>query len=305
MTTKTYEALLEGVDAFDLSMSVLRDLCDLFVEGAQRAVRLAVEGRSAAKGTTPTWVSAAGDVRISRFASGSLDISVRAPRLSDVAPELFAQEPLFAASADSTLTAFDLFLDAADDACAGRRDSERLDKGLLDVLARAGSLFSNGATQLQIKHPSRSLITLDYSATTRIKRLAEETPPSRVVRIRGLLDTLALGARTVVLRLDDGKQLRGLAGKVSFDELKEHFGEQVVLEGSITFKPSGEAHRIDVDWVARATPRDLVWARLPKPDANPSRPQSRTPSPDLDSLFGAWPGDESDAELAAALRDAS
>ncbi|MEI9948344.1 MAG: hypothetical protein WDO74_05020 [Pseudomonadota bacterium] len=59
-----------------------------------------------------------------------------------MAPEIFAQEPLFPSGIDSGATAFDLFLDAAENAAAGRRDSERLDAGVLDVLARTGALFS-------------------------------------------------------------------------------------------------------------------------------------------------------------------
>lgn len=65
--------LLEGVDALDLPLSVLRDLSDLFLEGAQRSARLVAEGRSMARGTAPAWVSAAADLRVTRFMPGSLD----------------------------------------------------------------------------------------------------------------------------------------------------------------------------------------------------------------------------------------
>src|ERR1043166_7809426 len=45
MMTK-YEIHLDGVHAMDLSLGVLRDLVDLLLDGASRAARLAVEGRS-------------------------------------------------------------------------------------------------------------------------------------------------------------------------------------------------------------------------------------------------------------------
>ncbi len=48
-TKKDYSVLLEGVDARDLSLGVLRDLCDIFIEGAQRSARLVGEGRSIAR----------------------------------------------------------------------------------------------------------------------------------------------------------------------------------------------------------------------------------------------------------------
>ena len=147
---KNYSVVLEGVDAHDLSMAVLRDLCDLLLEGSQRSVRLAAEGRSVARGAQPSWVAVAADCRITNFEAGSLALSVQASALVDVAPEIFAQEPLFPSGTDSGATAFDLFLDSAEDAAAGRRDSERLDAGVLDVLARTGALFSKGGTRLTL-----------------------------------------------------------------------------------------------------------------------------------------------------------
>lgn len=142
--------MLEGVDALDLSLSVLRDLCDLFVEGAQRSARLLVEGRSVARGTVPAWVTAVAELRLSRFEQGSLDLGVRAAQLVEVAPEVFAQPHVLPAGTDPDATAFDLLLDAADDAAAGRRDSERLDAGVLEVLARTAALFARGGTRLSV-----------------------------------------------------------------------------------------------------------------------------------------------------------
>lgn len=305
MTTKTYSAVLEGVEALDLPMSVLRDLCDLFVEGAQRSARLVAEGRSVARGTAPWWLSAAADIRICSFEAGSLALGVRAPRLVDAAPDVFAQQQLFPPGADPTGTAFDLFLDAADDACSGRRDSERLDAGVLEVLARAGALFAKGGTRLSVARAGRAAIVLDAGAATTIKRIADETPATRVSRVRGMLDTLSFGSKMVVVRLDDGRMLRGVAGSLSFEELKEFLGTQVVVEGAITFRPSGEPLRIEVDSASPAAPGDVIWARLPKVEPMTARPRPSAAVANLDALFGTWPGDESDEELAAALREAS
>lgn len=305
MTTKNYAALLEGVEALDLSMSVLRDLCDLFVEGAQRSARLVAEGRSVARGLAPAWVTAAADVRISKFASGSLDLGLRAPRLIDVAPDIFAQQQLFPQGTSSDATALDLFLDAADDACSGRKDSERLDAGVLDVLARAGSLFSKGATRLELARPDRPNVVLDATAAVLIRTLADQTPPAQVSRVRGVLDALTVSTRALTLRLDEGRVLRGFAGTVPLDQLKSLLGTQVILEGSVTFRPSGEALRIEVDSASPATPGDVIWARLPRMEPLAPKPRPSASTTGLDAFFGSWPGDETDEELAAALKDAS
>jgi hypothetical protein len=305
VTMKDFSIQLEGVDALDLPLSVLRDLCDLFVEGAQRSARLVAEGRSVARGATPAWATAAADLRVSKFERGSLNLGVRANRLVDVAPDIFAQQQLFPAGTDPDATAFDLFLDAADDAAAGRRDSERLDAGVLEVLARAGSLFARGGTRLSVSRAGGPNVVLDPSAAVLIRALADETPQARVSRVSGILDTLTVSTRTMALRLADGSVLRGFAGAIPVDRLKHLLGAAVVLEGSVTFRPSGAALRIEVESAFPATSGDVIWARLPRDEPTTLRARPSSSSPNLDEFFGSWPGDETDDELAAALRELS
>jgi hypothetical protein len=305
VTKKDYSVLLEGVDALDLSMGVLRDLCDLFVEGAQRSARLMAEGRSVARGVVPLWASAAADIRVSKFEEGSLDLGVRVASLVDIAPEVFAQQQLFPAGTDPDATAFDLFLDAADDAAAGRRDSERLDAGVLEVLARTGSLFSRGGTRLSVSRANRLDVILDPAAAALIKTLADETPPARVSRVRGVLDSLTVSTKGMALRLDDGRVLRGFAGAVGVDRLKHLLGTDVVLEGSVTFRPSGQALRIEVESVLPSTSGDAIWAQFPRMEPTVSRPRLSSSPTGLDAFFGKWPGDETDEQLAAALKDSA
>lgn len=58
----------------------------------------------------------------------------------------------------------------------------------------------------------RKSVVLDPSAAQMIRTLADETPDGRVSRVRGVLDTLTVSTKTLVLRLDDGRLLRGFAG---------------------------------------------------------------------------------------------
>jgi hypothetical protein len=50
----------------DLPLGVLRELVDLLLDGASRAVRLAVEGRSTARGITPWWLGESSELRPER-----------------------------------------------------------------------------------------------------------------------------------------------------------------------------------------------------------------------------------------------
>lgn len=295
--------MLEGVDAHDLSIAMLRDLCDLLAEGAQRSARLVAEGRSVARGTVPSWISSAADVRVSRFERGSLDLGVRAVSLVDAAPEIFAQQQLFPVGTDASATAMDLFLDAADDATNGRRESERLDTGVLEVLSRAGNLFSRGCTRLSISRSGTHSVVIDPTNAATIRALADATPPSRVARVAGVLDSLTVSTQLMGLRLADGHILRGYAGDVGIDKLRSLLGHSVVLEGITTFRPSGDALRMQVESAALATSGDVIWERLPHVDAVLAKSRATVAPSGLDAFFGKWPGDETDRELAAALQD--
>jgi hypothetical protein len=300
-----YAIRLEGVEAFDLSLSVLRDLGDLLVEGAQRAARLAVEGRSTARGTPPAWTSAVADLRVVSFADGSLALSVEAPRLVDAAPEVFGQPALFGRQPGVDASALDLLLDAVDDAVAGRRDSDRLDSGVLELLVGSGGLFARGGTRLTISCVGRTPTMFDAASLQAVRRLAEETPAARATRVRGVLDTVTVSTRSVAVRLDDGRVLRGFAGAVPIEQLRDFLGTDVVVEGTTSFRPSGDPLRIEIDHAARATDQDRVWARWPRIEPSPARSRATDTGGGLASVFGSWPGDETDEELARALAESA
>jgi hypothetical protein len=300
-----YAIQLEGVEAFDLSLSILRDLGDLLVEGAQRAARLAVEGRSTARGTPPAWTSAVADLRVVSFAAGSLALGVEAPRLVDAAPEVFRQPALFGREPEADASALDLLLDAMNDAVAGRRDSDRLDAGVLELLVRSGGLFARGGTRLTISGAGRASTAFDAASLQAVRRLAEETPAARATRVRGVLDAVTVSTRAVAVRLDDGRVLRGFAGAVPIEQLRDLLGVDVVVEGSTSYRPSGDPLRIEIDHAARATEQARVWARWPRLEPSPARMRATEVGGGLASVFGAWPGDETDEELARALAESA
>lgn len=186
---------------------------------------------------------AAADIHVSKFERGSLHLGLTVQRLVDAAPDAFAQASLFLPSADADATALDLFLDAADDAAAGRRDSERLDAGVLEVLARAGGLFTTSAMRLSVQRAGRPTVALGQAALVTIRKLSDETPPGRVTRVRGVLDTLTVSTRAMALRLENGRALRGFAGAVPIEQLRQLLGADVVVEGVVAFRPSGERNR--------------------------------------------------------------
>jgi hypothetical protein len=294
--TTEYEIHLDGVQARSVPLAVLRDLTELVVEGASRAARLAAEGRSTGRGTAPGWLGEASEVRLVGLREGSLVLDVTARPLAEIAPGVF---PMGAGE-----TAFDLLMGAVGDALEGRRDSDRLDLGMLQTLVKARSIFGRGARRLRLTRIGGASIELGESAADKFQRLAIETPPSRVDRIVGHLDSLTISTRTCVLKLSDGVSLKGNVGtSVDLDDLKSLLGAEVVVEGMVAFRPSGRPQRIELDHVAAAQARDMLWQRVPRGEL-PGE-QLALPADELRPFFGHWPGDEEDDRVFAALREIS
>lgn len=114
----------------------------------------------------------------------------------------------------------------------------------------------------------------------------------RVLRVRAVLDALTVSTRVVVLRLESGLVLRGLAQTVPLERLKALLGAYVVVEGVVGFGPSGEAVDIEVESIFATERGDNASAGLPV----------AMPPTGLDAVFGKWPGDETDAQLSEALQ---
>jgi len=291
-----YEIHLDGVHASAVPLAVLRDLADLLVEGSARAARLAAEGRSTARGTAPVWLGESSDVRLVRLREGSLALDVTARALDDIAPGVF--------SVAAGETALDLLMVAMDDALHGRRDSERLDLGVLQTLVKMRALFGRGSGRLRIGRKGGASIELAESAVEKFQKLATDTPSPQVDRVVGFLDSFTISTRTCVLKLADGTSLKGNVGaSVDSDQLKNLLGLDVVIEGTVAFRPSGRPLRVEIDHIAAATARDQIWQRTPRGEI--AHEQRILPSDDLGAFFGQWPGDEDDDQVFAALREIS
>jgi hypothetical protein len=293
---------MDGVEASDLPVSLLRELCEILLEGAQRAARLALEGRSTGRrGPLPARIAELGDVRIAAYKPGSLELVVNAPTFSD-ASGVAAQLDAFSEILPAETTALDLLFQAAKDAVNRRQDSERLDAGMLDVLARTHVLFGRGVTSLQFKGREGTL-SIGESEALAIKKLREQTPEPRVARIQGVLDTVTVSNKTFILRLGRDGTLRGIASSDVADQLGSLLGKSVVVEGTLYFKASSQPLRIEADHISVAQAGDELWARVPRGEVA-SRP-STVPTADIGELYGKWPGEETDEEIFAALAELS
>jgi hypothetical protein len=118
-----------------------------------------------------------------------------------------------------------------------------------------------------------------------------------------VLDTLSASDKSFVLRTDYDGALRGLASRDVVAEFGGLLGKTVVVEGVIYFDPSGRPVRMEADHIAEAQSGDELWACVPRRDIA-SRPAPASTA-NIGELYGKWPGEETDAEIFAALAELS
>jgi len=280
----------------------------VLVDATRGALRQRVEGRSTAPGTVPAWLETAAEFDVIGLEAGSTVLVIEAKRLLDVAPALFSQEALFE-PVDSSETAFDLMEQTFALAAAGRSDSDLFDQALLSIFRRFERILSSGFTSIEVTNGDHPPVVIDADSMAAVDRMILSTPSSQRVRVSGTLETIRHSDRMFTLLVESGKSVKGIADGLAAKQLVELFGQSVVVSGIAVFRASGALLRIDADSIEPAGSDAAVWARVPTPlfrimDTVSLR-QPQGPRSGVNAVIGQWPGDESDEEIAIALRELS
>jgi hypothetical protein len=274
-------------------------------------VRLHLEGRSTARGSAPGWVLHGAEFELVALRDGSTVLELEAPTLGDSLGGEFEQIGFFE-QPDAAATAIGLLLQGLEDAVAGRKDSDRFDDGLLDKLGDFDRVFRHGIQNVEVvddQHPPSAPLTIDHERVSVVADMRRQTPPSQQVRVAGRLDAIRHSDRMFALILASGATLRGVAEGFPPDAMATLFGQLVVVSGLAVFRPSGRVQRIEAAHIEPAKGDVSVWAAEPRPllSAPDYRGLARAQGPrsGLNAVIGKWPGDESDAEIAALLDEIS
>jgi hypothetical protein len=289
--------------------SALGFVLDRVEDQLRGAISLAFRGRSVVEGRRPAWLARASDVRfLGLEGKDETILHFEAPRFADSAAELYEQRELWPSTPPEDWTGFEVFSSALRDLAVSNQDSDRYDLAFLRKLARfgraAGAAFDTAFIQ-NYSTASPSFEVLDKSVIQSARRLADQTPPSRRVRVAGTLDMVRVSTQTIALKLAKGEEVRGVVDNAGIERLSSLLNRTVVLHGRAVYRPSGRVFRLDVDAVADATPEDLQrWSQIPGPLSAPSgkpyrRPQTSTSG--VNAIIGRWPGEHSDQEILAAL----
>ena len=276
---------------------------------ARAAVAMAFRNQSRVKGKAPDWLRRASDIRFSAFGgNGETTLVFEAPHLREAASDLYKQGELFPTRPDGADTALDLLTDVLADVAAGEADSVRFDDPLLRKIARFRRVFDGPFDELQVSSRRERPGRISPPVISSAEQLSARTPPPRRVRIVGTLDTISQ-SQTFALRMDDGEMVRGVLQDGAISDIVPHFGKRVLVFGTAHFRPSGNLLRIDADEFRPATEKDNFFAKVPKPlglrAPKPSSADRERMAKSLRAVMGQWPGDETDEEVEAALKELS
>ena len=234
-----------------------------------------------------------------------------APPLGEAAARLYDQQELWATRPDPEATGFDLLGDVICDVALRNADSERFDKQLLKRIGLFDHALNGTFQELTIgteKAGCEKMPSLNRAVITSAKELSRSTPRTQAVRLMGRLDMIRASTHSFALKLQDGNEVRGVLGDEDIDRIVSLFRQDVLVLGKAVFRPSGRLLRIDATEVHPASDADRFFSKLPQSNgrATDLRETLREHrGGGIAAIFGRWPGDETDEEVEAALRELS
>ncbi|MFW6107274.1 MAG: hypothetical protein ACOC8A_01140 [bacterium] len=282
---------------------------------ARDSVSMAFRYTSRAPGRPPAWLAAASAIRFASIAhrEDGTRLYFEAPRLRDAAEEVYRQRELFQTRPDGNDTAFDLLGDVVRDVEQQAADSCRFDRKLLggfrtfrDAPSRLGiqALELRGG-RLPQDRPGQ----VTPAVAERAVALQAATPRPVRVRLYGQLDMIRASDRSFELLLPRGEAVPGILVADERDRLRGLWRKHVVVEGRAVFRPSGSLLCLEAEGLALAEKADRFFSKIPKPRGHASAPltarvaRRQGPTTGAGAIFGQWPGEETDEEVAAALKD--
>jgi len=276
------------------------------------SVRMAFEGRSAATGEQPKWLKRASDVRLLGFSdqNGNTVLELEARRLGDAAEELYQQRQLFNDLPDPRETAIHVMARVVNDIRSGNAESALYDPSLLRVTQHLDSLFVHDLTAIRLPEANDDVhlrAILDREIPIHARELSNSTPAPRQLRLTGTLDMIRYSTKAFALKLADGREVHGVLDRAEMMEaLPVFLNKKIVIVGKAVYRPSGSVLRIDAQHVEGDSGESALFNRVPpplvrRPPAGKLRVESGKGG--VAAFFGAWPGDETDEQLLASLKE--
>jgi hypothetical protein len=246
-------------------------------------------------------------VGISEGRNSDTVLHLEAPVLGEAAEEVYRQGTLWETRPAPDDTAVNVFARVTREVRQGNPDSTFYDLYLLRHLSHSSRLFQRQLVSMDVPEKA-GFARLDREVAIRAAELTQRTPSPRQVRVIGHLDMIRHSTRSFEMLLEEGKAVRGVLENADYiDTLRDLLGQTVLVIGKAVYRPSGSLLRIDAQAVAGGTGEPKLFARVPPPIEHRQTTvrfrvgeQAKRGVP---GFFGKWPGDETDEELLAMLKD--
>ena len=198
------------------------------------------------------------------------------PRLGEAAPQLFEQKSLFSDDLSQEDTVFDWLGDVTQAVWRQELGSARVDADLLGQLVKYKSAGRYGLENalIQTRRYQGEDVRFNKELAIKAEAMVVDTPASRIAKLKGFLNQTAYLDRSLQLNLDNGQKLRVHWEPEDLTGVSENFGKNVLVEGTLQFRPNGLPLILVADRIREATSKDQVWSKLPYMEAN-GLPQGR------------------------------
>jgi hypothetical protein len=297
-----------------LPLDFCGDVCRQLAPMMLGSVRMAIEGTSSHVGAPPLWLRQASDVRlvgISERGQGDTTLHLEAPPLGEAAEELYKQQTLWETKPAPQDTAVNVLARVMRDVRTGDPESPLYDLHLLKHLSHSQRLFRHSLVAMdmpQNSEPAHGFTRVDEQVALKAAELSERTPAPRPVRVSGHLDMIRHSTRSFELLLEERKPVRGvLEDPAAMGALKSLLGCTVVVVGKAVYRPSGSLLRIDAQGVASGQGESKLFEKVPSPVEKRLAPVRYKPGEQVrrgvPGFFGRWPGEETDEQLLAILKE--
>jgi len=278
------------------------------------AVLMAIVKRSRLK-NPPEWVSAAADIRLVDYAGQEEDtiLQLEAPQLGKAASALYVQKEFWPTLPAPEDTCMDLLADILNELSVFDRDSEHFDRNLLHQLTTFYSRIQTSFEAIEIsgrRYPQERPVRVDQHLLETVHQISARIPEAQRVRVVGTLDMIRASTRSCAIRLLHGQEVPCVLLKGDVRKISGLLTKPVLVLGWVQYKPSGRVLRIDAEDIRPAQKEDIAfWSRLPSPQLPEADltifryPQG--PRSGVAAVLGHWPGNETDEEINAWLREIS
>lgn len=287
------------------------ELLSVIPDAVRFSIRMAFESRSRAKGKRPGWLVAASDIRfLDHSGDDTTILHFEAPTLGEAADKLYEQGELWPTRPAPSDTGFDLFGDVISDIAADNSDSERFDRPLLREVERLKNSLNGWFQKVEFtgtRYTASQPAAITSAVIESAQRLSHDTPQPQQTRLVGKLDMIRDSTNSFAIKLKDGQEVRGVLTDGEIARIAALFRQDVLVLGKAIYRPSGKLLRIDADEVVLAGERDQFFSVIPKPRRSRYdlrevlREQQHKKG--ISAIFGKWPGDETDEQIAEAMKE--